>query len=69
MDGLWTDYEQAAVQQMMAYSFVGSQQTVKVSLDSFIAQTGVDELMVAAHIYDPAAKLHSYELLAGLQKA
>ncbi|MCW3073179.1 MAG: class flavin-dependent oxidoreductase [Flaviaesturariibacter sp.] len=69
MEGLWTDYEKAAVQQMMAYSFVGSPETVKESLEDFLAQTGVDELMVAAHIYDPAAKLRSYELLAGLQKS
>jgi luciferase family oxidoreductase group 1 len=67
MEGLWTDYEQAAVQQMMAYSFVGSPQKIKESLNVFLAETGVDELMVAAHIYDPAAKLRSYELLAGLQ--
>ena len=33
-------------------------------LDAFIVRTGADEIMVAAHIYDPAARIRSYELLA-----
>ena len=32
----------------------------------FIAMTGVDELMVATAVYDHAARLKSYELLAGV---
>ena len=30
----------------------------------FVARTGADELIVASHIYDHAARLHSYEIAA-----
>jgi luciferase family oxidoreductase group 1 len=65
MDGLWSDAERAAVQQMMAYSFIGSAATVTAGLETFLADTGVDELMVVSHLYDPADKERSYRMLAG----
>ncbi len=40
MDSIWTEYEKAAVMQMMQYSFIGSAQTVKAELDSFASQRG-----------------------------
>jgi luciferase family oxidoreductase group 1 len=64
MEGIWNEYEEAAVMQMMQFSFVGDQHTVKEKLQSFIERTDVDEIMVASHIYDSAAKIRSYELLA-----
>jgi len=45
-------------------SFVGSPQTVRAGLDDFIAATGADELIVASAIFDHAARVRSYELLA-----
>jgi len=68
MDSIWSEYEKAAVMQMMQFSFIGSMQTVKVQLESFAASTDVDEIMVASYIYDNAAKIHSYELIATLFK-
>ena len=44
-------------------SFVGSAER-SARLEAFIAETGADELMVAAAIYDQQARLRSYELLA-----
>ena len=64
MDGVWADYEKAAVMQMMQYTFIGSTKTVQDGLQSFLSDTGVDEIMVASYIYDNAAKIHSYELIA-----
>ncbi|MEP7145333.1 MAG: LLM class flavin-dependent oxidoreductase [Ferruginibacter sp.] len=64
MDGLWSEYEKAAVMQMMEYTFVGSAITVKKDLQNFLNKTAVDELMVASYIYDNASKIHSYELIA-----
>lgn len=66
MEGLWNEQEKAAVLQMMKYSFIGSPATVQTSLQSFLYETGVDEIMVAAHLYDIEAKIHSYELLSEL---
>jgi luciferase family oxidoreductase group 1 len=63
MDGIWTDAEQYGVLNMMSYSFIGSQRKVKNSLADFAKTTGVDEIMIATHIYDFAKKLRSYELV------
>jgi luciferase family oxidoreductase group 1 len=64
MDDLWFPEERAAVMQMMQYSFVGSVTTVKDQLQSFLDITKVDEIMVAAHVFDLYAKMRSYELIA-----
>ena len=66
MEDLWSLPEQAAVQQMMHYSFVGSAATVQAKLEGFVATTGVNEVMVASHIYDLEAKKRSFELVAPL---
>ena len=63
MEGIWDDREKAAVMQMMHYSFIGDQQQVGAGLNEFIERTGVDEVMVASHIYDNDARLYSYSLL------
>ena len=52
---------------MLACSFVGSPEAVREELGSFVKRTGADELIVAAAIHDHAARLRSYELLAGTQ--
>ena len=66
IESYWAGPEKAQAQHMLTYSFVGSPDTVRRGLKDFIAQTGVDELMVAGAIYDHPARLRSYELLAGL---
>ncbi len=60
----WMPQEKAQVSRMLACSFVGSPQTVRSGIQAFVDQTGVDELMVASAVFDPAARLRSYELLA-----
>jgi alkanesulfonate monooxygenase SsuD/methylene tetrahydromethanopterin reductase-like flavin-dependent oxidoreductase (luciferase family) len=52
---------------MLACSFVGSSETIRRSLERFTEQTRADELMVASAIYDHAARLRSYEILAELK--
>jgi luciferase family oxidoreductase group 1 len=47
-------------------SFVGGPDTVAAEMREFIARTGADEVIVAAHIYDHAARLRSYEIAAAL---
>jgi alkanesulfonate monooxygenase SsuD/methylene tetrahydromethanopterin reductase-like flavin-dependent oxidoreductase (luciferase family) len=49
---------------MLTYSVVGSPDTVREGVERFAADTGVDELMVVSAIYDPAARVQSYEILA-----
>ena len=64
MEGLWDASEQYAVQQMLRYSFVGSPKTVQEELQAFVADTQVDEIMIASHIFDHQARLKSYQLAA-----
>jgi luciferase family oxidoreductase group 1 len=68
MDGTWNYFEQEAAEQMLAYSFFGSPETIKADLQSFVDQTQVDEVMATSHIFDHAARLHSYELFAEILK-
>lgn len=64
MEGIWSDYEKAAVLQMMEYAFIGDPARVKEQLAAFLEKTQVDEIMVTAHIYDNEARIRSYALLA-----
>lgn len=64
MEGVWTEPERAAVQHMMQYSFVGSADTVKKSLEAFVQATGIQELMITSHLYDLEAKKACYRLVA-----
>jgi len=49
---------------MLKYAFAGSPATVRRGVEEFVEETGVDELMVVSAIFDHAARLRSYELLA-----
>jgi luciferase family oxidoreductase group 1 len=69
MDGLWGEYEEAAVRQMMKYTFIGNRETISRDLTYFQQRTQLDELMVTSHIYDPEARIHSYEVLKSVQYA
>ena len=50
---------------MLEQSVVGAPETVRAGVERFVEQTGVDEVMVVSAIYDHAARLRSYEILAG----
>ena len=54
----------AILESALSCAVVGSRDTVRKGLDAFIARTGADELIVAAQVFDPAARIRSYEILA-----
>jgi luciferase family oxidoreductase group 1 len=62
----WTPTEKVQASSMLACSFVGTHETVHRELSRFIERTGVDEIIVAAAIYDHAARLRSYQILANV---
>jgi luciferase family oxidoreductase group 1 len=64
----WTPAEKAHVSRMLACSFVGAPSTVRAGLERLLAETRADEIIVAAGIYDQAARLRSYELLADVMR-
>ncbi len=50
------------VQQMVKYTFIGSKQTVKGQLETFLEETPIDELMIASSIYNIDARIKSVQL-------
>jgi hypothetical protein len=42
---------------------------VRRDLDAFLARTQADELMIVSTMFDHAARLRSYEILAGIRDA
>jgi hypothetical protein len=53
---------------MLSCSVMGSPKRCR-GVQQLVKQTGADELSVAAAIYDHQARLHSYEILAEVQKS
>ncbi|HZN69511.1 MAG TPA: LLM class flavin-dependent oxidoreductase, partial [Tepidisphaeraceae bacterium] len=64
MDGRWTEPEQRHVARMTRVSAVGSPATVRRKLEAIAAETGADELIATAQVYDHASRLRSFELAA-----
>ncbi len=69
IETFWSPDEKRHVERMLACAFVGSPSTVRAGLQQFIDRTGADELMVTSAIFDSAARLRSYELLAEIAPA
>jgi luciferase family oxidoreductase group 1 len=57
-------FHHPAVNQMLRYSFFGSKQTVKTQIQSFLEQTGVNELIVVSAMYDINDRIKSVRLFA-----
>jgi len=53
----------SAVNGMMACTFTGSGDTLRKNLTRFIAETGVDELMISSNLFDREAKMKSFSIL------
>ncbi len=66
IETFWAPPEKERASAMLRRSFVGSPETVRAGLEAFVAETGADEVIVAAAIHDHNARLRSYELLAQL---
>jgi luciferase family oxidoreductase group 1 len=67
IDSFWSPQEKTSASMTLLCSVVGSPQTVERGLLNFIDVTHPDELIVTAHLYDHAARLRSFELLAGIR--
>ncbi len=61
--------QRAILDQVLTCSAIGSPETVARGLHDFIARTGADELMITSQIYEHAARLRSYEIVADLRDA
>ena len=63
-EGLWTDQERFGIEHALREAIIGSPEKVQSGISAFIKKTGVNELIVAAQIFDPTARLRSFEIIA-----
>jgi alkanesulfonate monooxygenase SsuD/methylene tetrahydromethanopterin reductase-like flavin-dependent oxidoreductase (luciferase family) len=63
-----SDIELAGAGHALRYSVVGSPETVRRGLESFLALTGADELMLTSQIFDHAARVRSFEIAAAARE-
>jgi len=64
IDHYWTPAEKLHASHMLKYSIVGSAETVRQGLQDFVTLTNADELMIVTSLYDHAARVRSYEIVA-----
>jgi luciferase family oxidoreductase group 1 len=70
--GYWeslTPLDHAALGDTLSAAIVGGPETVRRGLDELFARTGADEAIVATQIYDHAARLRSFEIVADVYRA
>jgi alkanesulfonate monooxygenase SsuD/methylene tetrahydromethanopterin reductase-like flavin-dependent oxidoreductase (luciferase family) len=68
IDQYWSPAERVQAMRMLECSIVGSPETVARGLSAFIARTGADEVIATGMIFDHAARVHSFEILADAAK-
>ena len=61
--------DRVAIEHVLSCSAIGAPDTVRSKLRAFVERTGADELIVVSQIFDPAARLRSYEITAELSQA
>ena len=66
IDEYWSPYQRASIGKTLDpfSTIVGSAETVKQKLESFINQTRASELIINTQVYDQEARLRSYEILS-----
>jgi len=64
IDNYWTAVEKQHASHMLKYSIIGSAETVRKELEEFVGLTKADELMIVTTIYNHAARVRSYEIVA-----
>ena len=60
----WSDAEERHVRRMLHYSLVGSPATIRAGIKDLIRNTGADEIMATAQIYDHQARLRSFQIFS-----
>jgi luciferase family oxidoreductase group 1 len=58
--------ERAMLDQVLSCSAIGAPDTVQARMASFIERVQPDELIITSQIFDHAARLHSYEIVAAV---
>jgi luciferase family oxidoreductase group 1 len=69
LDSQLTEDSRAMLERFMICSAIGSPETVRQGLAAFIERTGADELMITGQIFDHAARLRSFEIVAEVRES
>ncbi|HWT71436.1 MAG TPA: LLM class flavin-dependent oxidoreductase [Oxalicibacterium sp.] len=64
MDDAWLPHERAAVESMLRASIIGNPSSVKSKLQAFLDTTQADEIIINTMVYDHAARVRSYDIVA-----
>ncbi|MEA3061443.1 MAG: hypothetical protein QOJ94_1224 [Sphingomonadales bacterium] len=56
--------QRAILDQVLTCSAIGSRETVRRQIAAFVERTRADELMITSQIWDHAARMRSYEIVA-----
>jgi luciferase family oxidoreductase group 1 len=64
IERLITPGDLAQLAPILSHAIVGGPDRVRDGLAALVARTGADEIIVATQIYDHAARVHSYEIVA-----
>ncbi|MFC0217124.1 luciferase family oxidoreductase group 1 [Pseudochelatococcus lubricantis] len=60
----WAGAQKEHARRMLARSIVGGPETVRAGISALLAETGADELIIVSDVYEHAARLRSFELIA-----
>ncbi len=69
IDSYWSSQEKAQASRMLACSIIGGPEKVRIGMERFIERTAADELMIVSDVFDHAARLRSFELIADAARA
>lgn len=61
---LSSDYEKAILKKQFGSAIVGTRETIKEQMQTFLNETGASELMVHSQIYDHESRLESFKITA-----
>jgi alkanesulfonate monooxygenase SsuD/methylene tetrahydromethanopterin reductase-like flavin-dependent oxidoreductase (luciferase family) len=66
IDEFWSQHQRASIEKTLdpRTTIVGSPETVKRKLESFIQETKANELIINSQIFNQEDRLRSYELIA-----
>ncbi len=67
MRGQWLPHEQEAVGNFLGMALIGGPEKIRARLEVLLQQTAADELIFTCDFYEPEARHHSFEILAGLR--
>ncbi len=63
MDGLWSPYEKAMVDEQLSSTMIGDKEKVKRELEAFVEATQADEVMINSDMFDHQERMRSYEII------